>query len=93
MSSSVDSSAIFVTDTPDKIKKKVGDLRTSVLAALTSSHTVLTVVRLVCVRSGVNQINKHAFSGGQATKELQAELGANLEVRASCPGIAAKDSS
>jgi len=27
-----------------------------------------------------NKINKHAFSGGQQTKELQQELGANLEV-------------
>ncbi|KAL0482655.1 tryptophanyl tRS [Acrasis kona] len=27
-----------------------------------------------------DKINKHAFSGGQTTKELQEELGANLEV-------------
>jgi hypothetical protein len=47
MSSSVDSSAIFVTDTPAAVKKK---------------------------------INSYAFSGGQATKELQAELGANIDV-------------
>jgi tryptophanyl-tRNA synthetase len=47
MSASVDSSAIFVTDSPAAIKKK---------------------------------INCCAFSGGQATRELQAELGANLDV-------------
>ena len=47
MSSSVDNTAIFVTDTPKKIKKKV---------------------------------NKHAFSGGQETAELQREKGADLEI-------------
>ena len=47
MSSSAENTAVFVTDTPKKIKKK---------------------------------INKHAFSGGQETAELQREKGANLEV-------------
>ncbi len=47
MSSSAENTAVFVTDTPKKIKKKV---------------------------------NKHAFSGGQETAELQREKGANLEV-------------
>lgn len=27
-----------------------------------------------------NKINKHAFSGGQETKELQEKLGANIEI-------------
>eukprot|EP01062_Namystynia_karyoxenos_P001625 TRINITY_DN10557_c0_g1_i1.p1 TRINITY_DN10557_c0_g1~~TRINITY_DN10557_c0_g1_i1.p1 ORF type:complete len:466 (+),score=205.29 TRINITY_DN10557_c0_g1_i1:69-1400(+) len=47
MSSSVDSSAIFLTDTPKKIKDK---------------------------------INKHAFSGGGATKEEHMEVGGNTDV-------------
>jgi tryptophanyl-tRNA synthetase len=47
MSSSAENTAVFVTDTPKKIKKK---------------------------------INKHAFSGGQETAELQREKGADLEV-------------
>ena len=47
MSSSDDSSAIFLTDTPEDIEKK---------------------------------IKENAFSGGQDTKKLQEELGANLEV-------------
>ena len=46
MSASVDSSAIFMNDTPNKIK---------------------------------NKINKHAFSGGQDTAELQRELGGNTK--------------
>ena len=47
MSSSDDSSAIFLTDTPEDIERK---------------------------------IKENAFSGGQDTKKLQEELGANLEV-------------
>jgi len=47
MSSSDDNSAIFLTDTPEQIEKK---------------------------------IKEHAFSGGQDTKKLQEELGANLDV-------------
>lgn len=47
MSSSDENSAIFLTDTPEQIEKK---------------------------------IKNHAFSGGQNTKELQQQLGANLEV-------------
>jgi len=47
MSSSDTNSAIFLTDTPEEIEKK---------------------------------IKVHAFSGGQETKKLQEELGANLEV-------------
>ena len=47
MSSSAENTAVFVTDTPKKLKKK---------------------------------INKHAFSGGQETAELQREKGADLEV-------------
>lgn len=47
MSSSDENSAIFLTDTPEQIEKK---------------------------------IKEHAFSGGQDTKKLQQELGANLEV-------------
>tara|TARA_Y100000780_G_scaffold232301_1_gene262539 strand:- start:606 stop:965 length:360 start_codon:yes stop_codon:yes gene_type:complete len=47
MSASIPNSAIFVTDTPGKIKKK---------------------------------INKHAFSGGGATKELQRKHGANTDI-------------
>lgn len=47
MSSSDANSAIFLTDTPDDIERK---------------------------------IKQHAFSGGQDTKKLQEELGANLEV-------------
>lgn len=47
MSSSDDSSAIFLTDSPDQIGKK---------------------------------IKKHAFSGGRETKELQQELGGDLEI-------------
>jgi tryptophanyl-tRNA synthetase len=47
MSSSDENSAIFLTDTPDDIERKV---------------------------------KEHAFSGGQETKKLQEELGANLEV-------------
>jgi len=47
MSSSVDSSCIHLTDTPNRIKKKV---------------------------------NKHGYSGGGATEELQREHGANLDV-------------
>jgi tryptophanyl-tRNA synthetase len=46
MSSSDNSSSIFLTDTPNEIKKKINA----------------------------------AFSGGQATAELQRELGANIEV-------------
>ncbi|CAI7606146.1 unnamed protein product [Penicillium glandicola] len=46
MSASIDSSAIFMSDTPNKIK---------------------------------NKINKHAFSGGQDTAELQRELGGNTK--------------
>lgn len=46
MSASIDSSAIFMNDTPNKIK---------------------------------NKINKHAFSGGQDTAELQRELGGNTK--------------
>jgi tryptophanyl-tRNA synthetase len=51
MSSSVDNSAILLTDTPKQIKKK---------------------------------INRYAFSGGQATAELQAKLGADPEVDVAC---------
>jgi len=47
MSSSDDNSAIFLTDTPEMIERK---------------------------------IMNHAFSGGQETKKLQEELGADLEV-------------
>lgn len=47
MSSSDANSAIFLTDTPEDIERK---------------------------------IKVHAFSGGQETKKLQEELGANLEV-------------
>ncbi|KAG7353910.1 tryptophanyl-tRNA synthetase [Nitzschia inconspicua] len=47
MSSSDENSAIFLTDTPEQIERK---------------------------------IKAHAFSGGQETKKLQEELGANLEV-------------
>eukprot|EP00636_Phaeomonas_parva_P014981 CAMPEP_0118873780 /NCGR_PEP_ID=MMETSP1163-20130328/15445_1 /TAXON_ID=124430 /ORGANISM="Phaeomonas parva, Strain CCMP2877" /LENGTH=642 /DNA_ID=CAMNT_0006809087 /DNA_START=154 /DNA_END=2082 /DNA_ORIENTATION=- len=47
MSASNDNSSIYLTDTANKIKKK---------------------------------INKHAFSGGQETLELQRELGANIDV-------------
>jgi tryptophanyl-tRNA synthetase len=47
MSSSDENSAIFLTDTPADIERK---------------------------------IKEHAFSGGQETKKLQEELGANLEV-------------
>ncbi len=47
MSSSNENSAIFLTDTPEEIERK---------------------------------IKGHAFSGGQDTKKLQEELGANLEV-------------
>jgi tryptophanyl-tRNA synthetase len=46
MSSSDENSAIFLTDTPEDIERK---------------------------------IREHAFSGGQETKKLQEELGANLE--------------
>jgi tryptophanyl-tRNA synthetase len=46
MSSSDDNSAIFLTDSPEDIERK---------------------------------IKEHAFSGGQETKKLQEELGANLE--------------
>ena len=46
MSASVDESAIFLTDTPAKIK---------------------------------NKINRHAFSGGQDTAELQRQLGGRTE--------------
>ena len=31
-----------------------------------------------------DKINKHAFSGGQATLELQRQLGANIDVDVSC---------
>ena len=51
MSSSIDNSAILLTDTPKQIKKK---------------------------------INRYAFSGGQATAELQAKLGADPEVDVAC---------
>jgi tryptophanyl-tRNA synthetase len=47
MSSSDENSAIFLTDTPEEIERK---------------------------------IKEHAFSGGQETKKLQEERGANLEV-------------
>mmetsp|Transcript_10808 Transcript_10808/g.17004 ORF Transcript_10808/g.17004 Transcript_10808/m.17004 type:complete len:332 (+) Transcript_10808:1-996(+) len=47
MSSSDENSAIFLTDTPDDIERK---------------------------------IKEHAFSGGQETKKLQEERGANLEI-------------
>jgi len=47
MSSSDGNSAIFLTDTPEDIERK---------------------------------IKVHAFSGGQETKKLQEELGANLDV-------------
>eukprot|EP00934_Nitzschia_sp_Nitz4_P008003 Nitzschia sp. Nitz4//scaffold13_size275219//104102//106096//NITZ4_000865-RA/size275219-processed-gene-0.82-mRNA-1//1//CDS//3329535987//7993//frame0 len=47
MSSSDENSAIFLTDTPEQIERK---------------------------------IKNHAFSGGQETKKLQEELGANLEM-------------
>jgi len=47
MSSSDDNSAVFLTDTPEQIEKK---------------------------------IKEHAFSGGQESKKLQEELGADLEV-------------
>lgn len=47
MSSSDENSAIFLTDTPEDIERK---------------------------------IKQHAFSGGQETKKLQEELGADLEV-------------
>jgi tryptophanyl-tRNA synthetase len=47
MSSSNPNSAIFMSDTPNEIKKK---------------------------------INRHAFSGGQETAELQRELGANPDI-------------
>lgn len=47
MGASVANTAVFVSDTPKQIKKK---------------------------------INKHAFSGGQETLELQRELGANIDV-------------
>ena len=46
MSSSDENSAIFLTDTPDEIERK---------------------------------IKENAFSGGQETKKLQQELGANLD--------------
>jgi tryptophanyl-tRNA synthetase len=47
MSSSEANSAIFLTDTPEEIERK---------------------------------IKQHAFSGGQATRQLQEELGANLDI-------------
>lgn len=47
MSSSDDNSAIFLTDTPEEIERK---------------------------------IKENAFSGGQETKKLQEELGANLDI-------------
>lgn len=47
MSSSNENSAVFLTDTPEEIERK---------------------------------IKEHAFSGGQDTKQLQQELGANLDV-------------
>jgi tryptophanyl-tRNA synthetase len=47
MSSSDENSAVFLTDTPEQIERK---------------------------------IREHAFSGGQDTKKLQEELGANLDV-------------
>ena len=50
MSSSDANSAIFLTDTPEDIERK---------------------------------IKVHAFSGGQETKKLQEELGANFEVNVS----------
>jgi tryptophanyl-tRNA synthetase len=47
MSASVETSAIFMSDTPNQIK---------------------------------NKVNKYAFSGGQATRELHQELGGNPDV-------------
>ncbi len=92
MSSSVDSSAIFVTDTPDKIKKKVPyPALLGVIPLAAPAPCCGHWLRILCcyeiticaASDGLwAQINRHAFSGGQATKELQEELGANLDVSA-----------
>ncbi len=69
MASSDENSAIFVTDTPKQIKDKVRFL---------SDHHQYACHRTVLIL--LDQITKHAFSGGRVSLEEQRQFGANVDV-------------